>query len=186
VKQAGTAMADRAPSTNPSYTRILGVDTALRCTGYGLIDTDGHRYRVVDCGVIKNKPKVPLSECLRRLSGGMSELLDEYAPDIVAIEGSFYFKNAKTAMVLGMARGAVVGVLSRAHLPMYEYAPRRVKQAVCGYGDAGKQQVALIVAKVLGIDIESVPDDATDALALCICHAQTAFTIKGLMLPDPI
>lgn len=174
-----------AAKPNPVI-RVLGMDTALRCTGFGLVDTDGRQFRAVDCGVIRTSPKEPLSECLRRLAGGVRELAEGYAPDVVALEGGFFFKNAKTAMVLGMARGAVVATLTGMRLPIYEYAPRRVKQAVCGYGDAGKQQVALIVSQILKIPVTDVKDDATDALALAICHAQTRFNVQGLRLPEPL
>lgn len=177
-----------APEKQPSkdVIRVLGVDSALRCTGYGLIDTNGQQYAAVDCGVIRTKQGELLSECLRRLSGGIRELVDGYAPDVVAIEGGFFFKNAKTAMVLGAARGAVIAALAAMNLPIYEYAPRRVKQAVCGHGGAGKAQVALIVAQILGIPVVNVQDDATDALALAICHAQTVYTAQGLRLPKPL
>lgn len=166
--------------------RVLGVDTALRCTGYGVIDSDGQQFVAVDCGVIRNTAKAPWSVCLRNLNGGMRELVDEYAPDMAALEGSFYSRNAKTAMILGMARGSVLAALATLETPVYEYAPRRVKQAVCGYGNASKVQVAALIAQMLNIDTEGIPDDATDALALAVCHAQTAFTSKGLYLPDPL
>ncbi len=165
-------------------TRVLGVDTALRCTGYGVIETDGRVFRAIDCGVIRNKPKAPVSECLRCLGGGMREIVGAFAPDVAAIEGTFYFRNARTAMVLGMARGAVVSTLASMQIPQYEYAPKRVKQAVCGHGSASKQQVATLVAQILGISVTAVPDDATDALALAICHAQTAVSFKGIYLPE--
>ena len=166
--------------------RVLGIDSALRTTGYGLIDSDGRSYRVIDCGVIKTTSDEPLSECLRRLAGGTRELVEKYAPDVAAIEGGFFSKNAKTAMVLGAARGAVIAALAQLAIPMYEYAPRRIKQAVCGYGNASKEQIALLVAQLLQISVDKVPDDATDALAVAICHAQTATSAQGLMLPDPL
>jgi len=166
--------------------RILGIDTALRTTGYGLIDFDGREFDPVDCGVITTKAKQPLSECLLRLAGGMRELVEQYAPDLAAIEGVFYFRNARTAMVLGSARGAVICTLAELGIPMYEYSPRKVKQAVCGYGNASKEQVALLVAERLGLTVDSVHKDATDALALAICHVQMATTTQGLMLPDPL
>lgn len=166
--------------------RVLGLDVALRCTGYGVIDTDGRSFAAVDCGVIRTSPKELLSDCLRRLLGGVRELADSFAPDEIAIEGGFFYKNARTAMVLGMARGAVVAALTGRDLPLYEYAPRRVKQAVCGYGDAGKEQVALIVSQILGIPVDTVEDDATDALALAICHGQTVHAAGGLLRPKRI
>jgi len=166
--------------------RILGIDTALRTTGYGIIDTDGYRYQAVDCGVIKNKAKIALSECLRHLAGGIEELIEKFAPDIAVIEGAFYFKNAKTAMLLGSARGAVIAKVSKYDIPIYEYSPRKAKQVVCGHGNASKQQVALIVAQMLNINITDIVDDATDALSLCICHTQMATINNGILLPEPI
>ena len=133
VRLAGASVtsAARTPAANASTApiRILGLDTALRCTGFGVIDTDGQRFAAVDCGLIRIPASAALSECLRRLSGGVVELLDRFAPDVIAIEGGFFFKNVKTATVLGMARGAVVARLAERRLPVYEYAPRRVKQA---------------------------------------------------------
>ena len=166
--------------------RILGVDTALRCTGYGLIDTAGNRFEVVDCGVIRNKARLPLSACLRRLAGGIDEIVKEFQPDIAVVEGTFFARNAKTSMILGMARGSVVSVLAQADIVVYEYSPRRVKQAVCGHGNAGKHQVAMLISQLLSLRLEDVPDDATDALAIAVCHAQTMNTVQGLHLPDPL
>ncbi len=166
--------------------RILGVDTALRCTGYGVVDAAKSRVEAVDCGVIKTPQKAPLSECLRRLAGGIRELVRSYSPEAASIEGAFYFRNVRTAMVLGSARGVVIAVLSEFGVPIYEYAPRRVKQAVCGYGNAGKEQVALLVANMLALDVTEVPKDATDALALALCHAHTASTAGGLSMPEPL
>jgi crossover junction endodeoxyribonuclease RuvC len=85
-----------------------------------------------------------------------------------------------------MARGAVVAALTGAGLPIYEYAPRRVKQAVCGYGNASKEQVALLMSQILGIRVDEIPHDATDALAIAVCHGQTAHAAQGLVLPAPL
>jgi len=166
--------------------RILGVDTALRTTGFGLIDACGNSFAPVDCGVVKTTRNQPLSECLRRLAGGMRELTETYAPDVVAIEGAFYCKNVRTSMVLGSARGAVIATLAELGIPIHEYAPRRVKQSVCGFGNASKQQVALLVSQILKVAVGNLPDDATDALALAICHAQALVTSGGLSVPDPL
>ncbi len=165
---------------------VMGIDTALRCTGYGVIDTAGKQFTPLDCGVIKNKKSAPLSECLRRLAGGMQEVVNNYAPQVVAIEGGFYFKNAKTAMVLGMARGTVVSILARNNIPAYEYAPRRAKQAVVGYGNATKEQVASCMTQFLGLDITKIPNDSTDAMALAICHALISQSGNGIYLPKPL
>ena len=165
---------------------ILGIDTALRTTGYGIVEVSGKSYRAIDCGVIKTKAKEPHSECLRRLAGGIQELVNKYNPDIASIEGIFYMKNVKTAMILGMARGSVIAVLAKHNIPTYEYAPRRAKQAICGHGNATKDQVARVLGGMLNLNIKDIPDDATDALYLAICHNITSTTIKGSMLKYPI
>ncbi|MBN2449558.1 MAG: crossover junction endodeoxyribonuclease RuvC [Lentisphaeria bacterium] len=174
------------PNHDTGSTRILGIDTALRTTGFGIIDTRGNRFTAVDCGVIKTTRNKPLSECLRRLVGGIEELVATYHPDIAAIEGAFYCRNVHTSMMLGSARGAVIAALAARSIPIYEYAPRRVKQSVCGYGNASKKQVALLVSQLLGIRVEHLPEDATDALALALCHAQLCRIAGGLAVPAPI
>ena len=166
--------------------RILGIDTALRCTGFGLIDFIDGKPQIIQCGFIKTPAKKKVSECLRRLSGGIEELIKEYAPDQISIEGTFFHKYAKTAMLLGMARGAVVSVAARHNLPIYEYAPKRAKKAVSGTGNASKEQVAFIMANMLNINLTDVPLDATDALSLIFCHYQAITTANGLASPDEL
>lgn len=166
--------------------RILGVDTALRTTGFGVIDTVGNRFSAVDCGTIRTTRTQPLSECLRRLAGGIEELATTYAPDLAAIEGAFYCRNVHTSLMLGSARGVVIATLAAKGIPIYEYAPRRVKQSVCGFGNASKQQVSLLVSQMLRIRTEQLPDDATDALALALCHAQACRVAGGLGVAPPI
>lgn len=165
---------------------ILGIDTALRCTGYGVVNMLGKQFSVLDCGVIKNNRTAQHSECLRRLSGGIRQVIDDFKPDVAAIEGTFYFKNAKTAMVLGMARGSVISTLATLNIPCYEYAPAKAKQAVTGYGQAPKEQVAQIMAALFNLNVSAMPDDATDALSLCICHGMMARDMGGLNLGSPI
>jgi crossover junction endodeoxyribonuclease RuvC len=168
---AAVSPAKRAPSPVPSKTapqqRVLGIDTALRCTGWGLIDVHGNKLSAVDCG-------------------GIRELVELYHPQVAVIEGAFYCKNVRTAMVLGSARGAVIAVLAEHELPVFEYAPRRVKQSICGFGNASKQQVALLVAQFLNIHTEQIALDSTDALALALCHAQGLTIAQGLGLPNTI
>lgn len=150
--------------------RILGMDTALRKTGWGVVEICGKQLRGVDCGVVVNPPTSSITDCMRRLNGAIKGLIERYSPDAVAIEGGFYCRNARTAIILGTARGAVLGVLAEAELPVYEYAPRRAKQAVTGRGNASKEQVAAMVANLLKIQVGNLADDSTDALALAICH----------------
>ena len=154
------------------HIRVLGVDTALRKTGWGVIEINGRTITAVDCGVIVNPPSSSICDCMRSLNSAVMDLLVRYAPDEIAIEGGFYCRNARTAIILGTARGAVLGVLAEAELPVYEYAPRRAKQAVTGRGSATKEQVAAMVSNFLNIQVSNLADDSTDALALAICHAK--------------
>ncbi|MGN0849083.1 MAG: crossover junction endodeoxyribonuclease RuvC [Victivallaceae bacterium] len=154
---------------------VLGIDPAIRNTGYGVIEVTGAAsFRIVDCGLIRNKPGMPHSECLLRLAGGIRELADNYPIDSASIEDPFVGKNANTAIILGMARGAIIAALAQLDIPVYAYTPRHAKKIAVGTGSATKQQVAMMMAAELGIEIENIPLDATDALALAVCHAQIA------------
>jgi crossover junction endodeoxyribonuclease RuvC len=189
VSQRGGTVRPRSPQPRfdaARQVRILGIDTALRVTGFGVIDCQGSRMAAVDCGVVETSAAQPFSECLRRLAGGIRELVKTHAPDEAVIEGAFYCRNVRTSMVLGSARGVVIAALAELGIPIYEYAPRRVKQSVCGFGNASKQQVALLVAQFLKIDVGNLRDDATDALGLAICHAQTCRVAGGFGVPEKL
>ena len=151
---------------------ILGIDTSLRSSGYGVLVTEGSRMRSLEAGRIRNAPKLPLSECLRTIHARVAELIAHHAPDVVAIESVIYGKNAGTMLVLGEARGAVITAAADAGLPIYEYEPRRVKMAVCGNGLAEKEQVQRMVKTLLGLQ-ELPQNDAADALAIAITHAHS-------------
>ena len=151
---------------------ILGIDTSLRSSGYGVLVTEGSRMRSLEAGRIRNAPKLPLSECLRTIHARVAELITQYSPDVVAIESVIYGKNAGTMLVLGEARGAVITAAADAGLPIYEYEPRRVKMAVCGNGLAEKEQVQRMVKTLLGLQ-ELPQNDAADALAIAITHAHS-------------
>lgn len=166
-------------------TRILGIDTALRATGVGVVEGSGSRLRLVTYNVIRSKPKLPLSQCLLRLDEGLQDVMRETQPDAVAIEGAFYFKNARTAMVLGQARGTAITACTRAGLPLYEYAPRRVKQAIVGFGGAQKQQIQQMVVTLLNLT-DTPPEDASDALALAICHIHNQGQHAALATTDAL
>ena len=167
---------------------ILGIDTAIRKTGYGVIrmDTPG-KMEILDCGVIQNKASLPHSECLRRLSGGIRQLLDGFHPEAASIESAFVSKNIKTAMILSLARGAVIAALAENHVPVYEYSPKSAKRAATGNGEASKEQVASIIASICSLDVSAIPNDSTDALALAVCHGSLALRpgCAG-MLPKPV
>ncbi len=164
--------------------RILGVDTALRASGVGVVEASGSRLKLVAYDVIRSKPKVPLSQCLLRIDEGLQDIVRETKPDAVAIEGAFYFKNARTAMVLGQARGTAIATCSRLGLKLYEYAPRRVKQAIVGFGGAQKQQVQQMIVTLLNLQ-DTPPDDASDALALAICHIHSS-TAHAALATEPL
>jgi crossover junction endodeoxyribonuclease RuvC len=152
---------------------VLGIDTSLRSTGYGVLAVEGTRLRAVACGNIRNAPKKPLTDCLKAIYGKVAALIAEHRPDVLAIESVIYGKNAGTMLVLGEARGAVLTAAALAGLPVYEYEPRRMKKAVCGNGMAEKEQVQRMV-KVL-LNLPAPPqNDAADALGLAICHVHAA------------
>ncbi len=149
--------------------RVLGIDTSLRSTGVGVVEAVGNRLRAVEFGRIRNARTLAVSQCLRHIHEGLTELIERTNPVCVAIEGAFFCKNARTAMVLGQARGVAINAAVCRGLEVYEYAPRRVKQAVVGYGQADKSQVQSMVKSLLSLDAAPKEDEA-DALALAICH----------------
>ena len=149
--------------------KVLGIDTALRCTGVGVVVAAGSSLRGVVWGVITNPARRPHSACLAHLFEEVRALIQREKPEAVAVEGVFFSKNVRTAVTLGQARGAVLAACALEQVPVHEYAPRAIKQAVVGYGNAHKEQVAKMVALLLGL--AQPPDqDAADALALAIAH----------------
>ncbi|HMP96024.1 MAG TPA: crossover junction endodeoxyribonuclease RuvC [Kiritimatiellia bacterium] len=162
-------------------TVVLGVDTALRSTGVGVVDGSFKAPRFVTCGVIKTPAGRPHTECLRRLDAGITELIAETRPDAVAIEGIFFCKNVRTAMILGQARGVVLAAAARAGVPVYEYAPRDVKLALSGFGAASKEQVARMISGILRLK-QTPPPDAADALAIALCHLHRASGVRATAL----
>lgn len=170
--------------TTDKYLRIIGLDVSLRCTGLGVIERRGGRLLPVEYALVRNKPTVPHTACLLKLQSELVAMLARTKPDAAAIEGGFFFKNAKTAMILGEARGVVIAACAAAGVPVFEYAPRLVKQSLTGFGAAEKEQVARMIVTILGLR-ETPAEDAADALALAICHAQHLTGIAELR-PEPI
>lgn len=156
------------PSRTPL--RILGVDTSMRCTGVGVLDVAGSRMRAVTWGQIRNPPSRPHTASLAHLFEQLQQLVQKEQPVVAAIEGIFFSKNARTAMILGQARGVVLAVCALEKVPVYEYSPRSVKMAVVGYGNAHKDQVGNMIQRLLAMK-EPPGEDAADALALAICHS---------------
>ena len=151
---------------------VLGIDTSLRSTGYGVLSVEGSRLRCLACGNIPNKASLPLTACLKAIHEKVAELIAAYKPDVMAVESVIYGKNAGTMLVLGEARGAVLTAAVDAGVPVYEYEPRRMKKAICGNGLAEKEQIQRMVKTLLGLS-ELPQNDAADALGLAICHAHS-------------
>lgn len=164
--------------------RVLGIDTALRLTGFGVVESKGNLFSSVDFGTIRNPQNRPHSECLKHLQGELVRVLERTRPEVAAIEGGFFFKNARTALILGEARGVVIAACATFGLPVYEYSPRHVKQALTGFGGAEKEQVSKMVVSLLGL--KAMPEaDAGDALAIAIAHVNSQTNYADLK-PEPI
>ena len=151
---------------------MLGIDTSLRSSGYGVVESVGTRLVEVTHGIIRNPASRSLTACLAELDRGLRAVIAQTKPEVAAIEGIFFCKNARTALVLGQARGVALLACTAAGLPVFEHEPRRVKQAIVGHGAAEKHQVAKMVARLLGLDAIPEQEDATDALAIAICQIQ--------------
>jgi len=164
--------------------KVLGIDASLRSTGIAIVESKAGRLAAGKYGAVKNPQKASHSECLRNVQAELSELLSEEKPNAAAIEGGFYFKNARTALVLGEVRGVVIAACAAVGVPVYEYSPRHVKQAITGTGSAQKDQVAKMVMSILGIE-KKPQEDAGDALAIAICHLQNQSGIAALK-PKPV
>lgn len=153
-----------------SGTLILGIDPGLQRTGWGVIASDGPRLSWVAHGVIAPPVNDPLATRLAGLAAGIADLIEAYRPAESAVEETFMANNAKSALLLGHARGVALSVLAGANLPVAEYAARRVKKALVGTGAAEKDQVAFMVRRLMP-KAGAVSADAADALAVAICHA---------------
>jgi crossover junction endodeoxyribonuclease RuvC len=154
--------------------RIFGIDPGSARTGYGCLDTDGTRHRLVSCGVLAMSSKATLPVRLAAIHAGLSTLLGTSGADCVVIENLFHARNVRSALVLGHARGVAVLAAVEAGLPVVEYTPAEIKQAVVGYGRAEKTQVQQMVKLLLGLASAPAPHDAADALAVALCHAHSA------------
>ncbi|MCE2982946.1 MAG: crossover junction endodeoxyribonuclease RuvC [Parachlamydia sp.] len=153
-------------------TVILGVDPGTIVTGYGIIEIDGHTITAIDFGCIRPPLAYKLSDRYLVIHEGIAQLIEQYAPTAIAVETQYVHKNVQSAIKLGMARGAVILAAKMKELGVFEYAPTQAKLAVVGSGKASKKQVQGMVQRRLNLLKEPEPEDAADALALAICHAQ--------------
>jgi crossover junction endodeoxyribonuclease RuvC len=153
--------------------RVLAIDPSLRGTGFAILEKAGTKLRALEFGTIKNKPALLPSGCLVAIHERIMELIAQHAPECAAFEAVIFVQSYRTAITLGAARGAALVAVAGRGLPIYEYAPRRVKQSVVGRGGADKSQVGFMVRALLGLT-ETPAADAADALAIGITHFQTA------------
>ncbi len=153
--------------------RVLAIDPALRKTGFAIIERSGDRdFRALTFGIIRNPPKLLHSGCLVNIRGGLDEVIRKHQPTACAVEAVIYVQSHKTAITMGAARGAALVAAADHGLPIYEYAPKRVKQAVVGKGGADKEQVAFMVRSLLKLEQTPSPD-AADALAIGLAFFYT-------------
>ncbi|MFA6422488.1 MAG: crossover junction endodeoxyribonuclease RuvC [Candidatus Buchananbacteria bacterium] len=150
---------------------ILGIDPGIADTGFGIIEQYGTNLKSLGYGSIKTSKLLSLPERILILEKELSKIIKEYKPDLISVEQLFFCNNSKTALVVGQARGIVLLKAAQNNIPLKEFTPLQVKQAVCGYGQAEKSQIQKIVKIILKLDELPKPDDAADALAIAICSA---------------
>ncbi len=160
--------------------RVLGIDCGSQSTGYGIVESDGQQHQLVTYGAIRLPAGEVFSCRLSKIYTRLVELIAQYAPEVEAVEDQFYLTNFKSVMKLGQVKGVVMLAATQAGIPVVEYSPLAIKSAVTGYGRAEKSQVQVMVKNILRLNELPQPHDASDALALAICHIHTAATESKL------
>ena len=160
--------------------RIFGIDPGSLRTGYGCIETDGRRHRLIECGAIRATDRTSLASRLQQIRDELRRLLEVTSPDCVAIENLFHARNVRSALTLGHARGVAVLAAIQAGHTVIEYTPAEIKASVAGYGRAEKTQIQHMVKTLLGLDAAPRPHDAADALAVALCHAHSGGALARL------
>ena len=158
---------------------VLGIDPGVATIGFGVIETERGKDRLIQYGVITTPAGIPLSRRLVQINEDMDQLIQQFKPDEIAIEELFFTKNITTGISVAHGRGVILLAAERAGIPIYEYTPMQVKQAVVGYGGAEKRQVMLMTQRLLGMKQVPKPDDAADALAIAICHGRSATSLMN-------
>ena len=156
---------------------ILGIDPGVATIGFGVIDARRQGNTLIQYGVITTPPGIPLSQRLLQISNDMEELLLRFHPDEMAVEELFFTKNITTGIAVAHGRGVLLLAAEKARVPIFEYTPMQVKQAVAGYGKAEKRQVMEMTRRLLRMKEIPRPDDAADALAIAICHSRAATSL---------
>jgi crossover junction endodeoxyribonuclease RuvC len=150
---------------------ILGIDPGLANTGWALIECEGSTFRSRGFGAIRTASSDPLPQRLRAIHDALADLIEREGPHECAIENVYFSKNVQTAFATGQARGVAILATASADIPVEEYGPSEIKQAVTGYGAADKRQIQFMIRKMLALDADPKPDHAADALAVAVCHA---------------
>ena len=164
---------------------IMGIDPGLAIVGFGIIRAENGNYRPLDYGVITTDKGVPTAERLTIIADEMSELIEKYHPDEVSVEELFYCVNQRTVIPVAEARGVILYTLAKHGIPLYEYTPMQIKLAITGYGNADKKSMQQMVTMLLNLRSVPKPDDAADAVAIALCHAQSRAlgTLSGYNKP---
>ena len=157
--------------------RIMGIDPGIATVGFGVIDSEKNRLKLVSTGVIETPAHTSLSSRLDRIYDDTQELISTFSPDVVSVEELFFKKNITTGISVAHGRGVVLLACYKAGVQIFEYTPMQVKQAVVGYGLAEKKQGIYMVTSILNMKSPPKPDDAADALALAICHARSTTSL---------
>jgi len=166
------------------FVRLLALDPALRNSGYAILEKEGLRLRAINYGVIRNRVQLSMPGCLVEIHRRIEELIRIHSPQACAVEGLIYVQNTRTAITLGAARGSALLAAAQHGLPIYEYAPRRVKQAIVGRGAAQKAQISFMVRTLLGLT-ETPETDAADALAIGLTHFQMHSSPLAILRANP-
>ena len=157
--------------------RILGIDPGIATIGFGIVDSEKNKQRLIQCGVITTPAHTSLSSRLQLIHHDMLQLLETFKPDAVSVEELFFNTNITTGIAVAHGRGVILLACQQAGVQIYEYTPLQVKQAVVGYGRAEKAQVMDMVKRICALNAPPKPDDAADAVALALCHARSVTSL---------
>lgn len=163
--------------------RILGIDPGIAIVGFGLIEADRGRTRLLNYGAITTPAGLPLARRLVQIEQDMEALIAQLKPDAIAVEELFFSNNITTGIAVAHGRGIILCTAEKSGVPLYEYTPMQVKQAVVGYGSADKHQVMEMTRRILHMEKVAQPDDAADAIAIALCHARSSTSLlaqKGI------
>lgn len=156
----------------------MGIDPGYAILGYGIVDMTGNRFKACGYGAVTTDKTMEMAHRLKHIYSRLMEIIDEFQPDVVAIEELFFNKNAKTAITVGQARGVAILACANSGLRVFEYTPLQIKQGLLGYGRADKEQVQFMVKAILNLSEIPKQDDTADALAAAICHGHSANYLK--------